>query len=456
MAALAARGRRTREAAIARLHALLLRAARFEVARRRPTLPHLRGNELDDIANEAADDALMSVLRRLDDFRGASRFTTWAYKFALLEAAVKLRKRAWQGREVPLEPEGVGACLELEPRARRRSRAERAPRHGAERDRRGAHTAPAKRPRRARAERRPDRRSRRTPEHEPRRALQDVARRPAKAPQTPGRARPRARRLAGGEMTNGPIRSRRWDGFSDRRSRKSAATSASRSSTATSSSSSPARMPTPRCPGCAPTSTAAPPAARNTRASTPSSPASDRASGRGEGRRLRPRGRKTMRRPRPDRAPRAAAKSATTVRALPSMISVSTSTPASTAMPNGTVERVRGARRISRLRRAGRNGAPQMLDGSSAHVDEEQRSIRTPAQARSPPLAASPARGRAARPHTQSSSSSAASCSSRSSTRLPADHRARHRAAGPFARGGDHTLPSAWSPFEDANGCGAR
>jgi RNA polymerase sigma-70 factor (ECF subfamily) len=94
-----------REDAIARLHSLLLRAARFEVARRRPALPHLRGGELDEIANEAADDALMSVLRRLDDFRGASRFTTWVYKFALLEAAVKLRKRAWQGREVPLEPE---------------------------------------------------------------------------------------------------------------------------------------------------------------------------------------------------------------------------------------------------------------------------------------------------------------------------------------------------------------
>ena len=93
------------EAAVARLHALLLRAARFEVARRRPTLGHLRGDDLDDIANQAADDALMSILRRLDDFRGASRFTTWAYKFALLEAAVKLRKRAWQGRELPLEPE---------------------------------------------------------------------------------------------------------------------------------------------------------------------------------------------------------------------------------------------------------------------------------------------------------------------------------------------------------------
>ena len=95
----------TRQAAIARLHALLVGAARFEVARRRPALPHLRGGELDDIALEAADDALMSVLRRLDDFRGASRFTTWVYKFALLEAAVKLRKRAWQGREIPLEPE---------------------------------------------------------------------------------------------------------------------------------------------------------------------------------------------------------------------------------------------------------------------------------------------------------------------------------------------------------------
>ncbi len=97
------RGRRGR--GVARLHALLLRAARFEVARRRPALPHLRGDDLDDIANQAADDALVSVLRRLDDFRGASRFTTWVYKFALLEAAVKLRKRAWQGREVPLEPE---------------------------------------------------------------------------------------------------------------------------------------------------------------------------------------------------------------------------------------------------------------------------------------------------------------------------------------------------------------
>ena len=94
-----------RDEAVARLHELLLKASRFEVGRRRAALPHLRGDDFDDLAVQSADDALVAVLKKLDDFRGESRFTTWAYKFALLEAAVKLRKRAWQGREIPLEPE---------------------------------------------------------------------------------------------------------------------------------------------------------------------------------------------------------------------------------------------------------------------------------------------------------------------------------------------------------------
>jgi RNA polymerase sigma-70 factor (ECF subfamily) len=101
---LRAEGARRRDA-VARLHDLLLKAARFEVARRRQALPQLSGKELDDLAQEAAGDATLAVLRRLDDFRGESRFTTWAYKFALLEAAAKVRRRAWQGRELPLEPE---------------------------------------------------------------------------------------------------------------------------------------------------------------------------------------------------------------------------------------------------------------------------------------------------------------------------------------------------------------
>ncbi|MGH2991424.1 MAG: RNA polymerase sigma factor [Solirubrobacterales bacterium] len=88
-----------------RLHALLLKAARFEINRRRGSHPHLRGGDLDDVAHQAADDALVAILGKLDTYRGESRFTTWAYKFALLEAAVRLRRRAWQGREIPLEPE---------------------------------------------------------------------------------------------------------------------------------------------------------------------------------------------------------------------------------------------------------------------------------------------------------------------------------------------------------------
>jgi len=94
-----------RDAAIAALHAHLLKAARYEIGRRRAAFPHLRGSDYDDLAQQAADDALIAVLNKLDDFRGDSRFTTWAYKFALLETSVRLRRRAWQEREVVLEPE---------------------------------------------------------------------------------------------------------------------------------------------------------------------------------------------------------------------------------------------------------------------------------------------------------------------------------------------------------------
>jgi RNA polymerase sigma-70 factor, ECF subfamily len=98
-------GGRPREEAVERLHALLLGAARFEVARRRATLSGWSAAALDDVAQQSADDALVAVLAKLGTFEGRSRFTTWAYKFALLETAVKLRRRPWQGRELPLEPE---------------------------------------------------------------------------------------------------------------------------------------------------------------------------------------------------------------------------------------------------------------------------------------------------------------------------------------------------------------
>lgn len=102
-----------REQCILKLHTLLLRAARFEVARRQGSLHHLDRAELDDLAIQSADDALVAVLAKLDRFRGESRFTTWAYKFALLETAVKLRRRPWQAREIPVEPAKWAELTEL-------------------------------------------------------------------------------------------------------------------------------------------------------------------------------------------------------------------------------------------------------------------------------------------------------------------------------------------------------
>ncbi len=68
--------------------------------------------DVDDLAIQAADDALLAILAKLHTYRGQSRFTTWAYKFALLEAAVKARRRAWQGREVALDDDGWALVAE--------------------------------------------------------------------------------------------------------------------------------------------------------------------------------------------------------------------------------------------------------------------------------------------------------------------------------------------------------
>ena len=100
------------ERAVAELHALLLRAAHHELARRQ-----VAATDRDDLAVQAAGDALVAVLAKLDSFRGASRFTTWAYKFALLEAGVKARRRAWQGREIPLADDAWNAFADRGPSA---------------------------------------------------------------------------------------------------------------------------------------------------------------------------------------------------------------------------------------------------------------------------------------------------------------------------------------------------
>jgi RNA polymerase sigma-70 factor (ECF subfamily) len=84
-----------RAAALARLHELLLRIARGELARRAGR-HGLHGPELDDVAHQAAADALLAVTGKLDQFRGESRFTTWAFRFVVLEVSHKLGRHFWR------------------------------------------------------------------------------------------------------------------------------------------------------------------------------------------------------------------------------------------------------------------------------------------------------------------------------------------------------------------------
>lgn len=93
-----------RDAAVGELHGLLVRAAHSE-ASRRSGYNGVSGAELDDIAEQAASDAVLSILRKVDTFRGESRFTTWAYKFVILEVSSKLARHIWRRKSSHLDPE---------------------------------------------------------------------------------------------------------------------------------------------------------------------------------------------------------------------------------------------------------------------------------------------------------------------------------------------------------------
>jgi RNA polymerase sigma-70 factor (ECF subfamily) len=95
------------ETALARLHELLLRIARGEVRRRGPRL-QLVGPELDDLAYQAAADALIAITGKVGQFRGESRFTTWAYKFVIFEVSAKIGRHFWRHPNVPLDADDWG------------------------------------------------------------------------------------------------------------------------------------------------------------------------------------------------------------------------------------------------------------------------------------------------------------------------------------------------------------
>ena len=96
-----------RNQAVLRLYGLLLREARFEVARRTLSLAHPSGRDLNDLAVQAAGDAVVSILAKLHQFRGDSLFSTWARRFVQREVPAKLRQRLGSARDLP-----VGGDLE--------------------------------------------------------------------------------------------------------------------------------------------------------------------------------------------------------------------------------------------------------------------------------------------------------------------------------------------------------
>ncbi len=93
-----------REAGLARLHELLLRIARAELQRRNGQF-RITGPELDDLAYQAAADALLAIDLKLGQFRGESRFTTWAYKFVIFEVSAKIGRHFWAHPAVPMDGE---------------------------------------------------------------------------------------------------------------------------------------------------------------------------------------------------------------------------------------------------------------------------------------------------------------------------------------------------------------
>jgi RNA polymerase sigma-70 factor (ECF subfamily) len=85
-----------RERTVVELRELFGRIAHHEARRRRDRLGAIGGPELEDIAEQAADDAVLEVTAALDRFRGESRFTTWASKFVVFQVSGKFARHVWR------------------------------------------------------------------------------------------------------------------------------------------------------------------------------------------------------------------------------------------------------------------------------------------------------------------------------------------------------------------------
>jgi RNA polymerase sigma-70 factor (ECF subfamily) len=85
------------EAAITDLRDLLLRAALYFFSRNLSDFGGLSRDEVLQRAEDCAQDALIAVVKHLADFRGDSKFTTWAYKFSINIALMTARHERMKG-----------------------------------------------------------------------------------------------------------------------------------------------------------------------------------------------------------------------------------------------------------------------------------------------------------------------------------------------------------------------
>ena len=86
----------TQEAAIADLRQLLLRTVLFFFSRNPGDFGGLAREDILQRAEDCAQEALIAILNHLADFRGDSKFTTWAYKFAINIALMTARRERWK------------------------------------------------------------------------------------------------------------------------------------------------------------------------------------------------------------------------------------------------------------------------------------------------------------------------------------------------------------------------
>jgi RNA polymerase sigma-70 factor (ECF subfamily) len=86
----------SQENAVKELRQLLRRAILNFLSRKRAPNAGLLNHGYEDVAEDCAQESAFLIQSKLDQFRGDSEFTTWAYSIAIRVTLNELRRRRWQ------------------------------------------------------------------------------------------------------------------------------------------------------------------------------------------------------------------------------------------------------------------------------------------------------------------------------------------------------------------------